>query len=90
MSLRKSRKSKPIPTAINREATVDVGIPISERKRIYYFPGGEKIILYNLTEIIVRKSGSHRIKTADGKFHIITRGWLHIEIQGTRNGNWVF
>ena len=87
MSLRK-RKRKLAPTVINSEAAVDVGFPISEEKRTYYFPGGEKVILYNLTEIIVRKSGSHRIKTADGKSHIIAGGWLHIEIQST--GNWIF
>ena len=61
---------------------------ICECKRTYHFPKGEKVELYNLVEIIVRESGTHRIKTLDGKLHIIASGWIHIEIKGC--GDWAF
>ena len=63
-------------------------MPICERKRTYHFPGGDIVVLHGLVEIIVRESGSHRVKTADGKFHIIASGWIHIEIE--RCGDWAF
>lgn len=59
-----------------------IGTPVSlkESSRTYYFPGGEKIVLTNVTELVVRESGTHRLKTADDKLHIIPTGWIHIEI----------
>ena len=71
-----------------RQSFVGETMPICECKRTYHFPGGDTVELHDLYEIIVRESGSHRIKTADGKMHIIARGWLHIEIEGC--GDWAF
>lgn len=54
-----------------------------ERKRTYYYPVDGHVYtveLENVIEVCVRPSGSHRIKTADGKFHIINPGWLNIEL----------
>lgn len=51
-----------------------------EKTRIYLFPKGEKIELTNVTEFGSRPSGSHRLKTADGKLYIIATGWLAIEL----------
>jgi hypothetical protein len=61
---------------------VSIGQPIklNEKERIYFFPNNEKVILRNIVELIVRESGTHRIKTADKKLHIIPNGWIHIEI----------
>lgn len=58
------------------------GTPINlkEKQRIYYFPDDNRITLKNVTELIVRESGTHRLKTADKKIHVIPKGWLHIEI----------
>ena len=52
-----------------------------EAKRTYTFPGDEKIVLENVTHFAMRPSGTHRLKTGDGKLHIIPFGWLHIEIE---------
>ena len=68
--------------------TVNKTMYICEHKRVYYFPKGDKVELYDIVEIIVRESGNHRIKTADGNLHIVASGWLHIEIEGF--GDWVF
>lgn len=55
-------------------------VKLKEKKRIYTFPQGDKVILENVTELIVRESGNHRLKTADGNLHIVPAGWIHIEI----------
>lgn len=51
-----------------------------EKTRTYLFPKGEKIELTDVIEFCNRPSGGHRLKTADGKLHIITPGWLAIEL----------
>ncbi|MDU4694236.1 MAG: hypothetical protein E6Y08_00345 [Paenibacillus sp.] len=60
----------------------EVGHPIQlkESSRTYFFPNGSKVVLLNVIELIVRDSGTHRLKTADNKLHIIPVGWIHIEI----------
>lgn len=59
---------------------IKIGEPIAlkEKKRTYTFPN-TKVELQNVTELIVRESGTHRLK-ADGKIHVIATGWVHIEI----------
>jgi len=56
------------------------GTKLNEKQRIYYFPGGDKVVLNEVIELLVRESGTHRIKTADKKLHIIPNNWIHIEI----------
>lgn len=51
-----------------------------ERARTYTFPGGDKLTLKEVTEFAARPSGTHRLKTADGRLHIVRSTWLHIEI----------
>lgn len=64
------------------------GTKITENFRIYTFSGGDKIMLEKPRELFVSKdSGNHRIKTADGKLHIVPAGWLHIEID-SEVGKW--
>jgi len=50
------------------------------RSRTYYFANGGYVTLKDVTELIVQDSGTHRLKTGDGKFHIIPSGWIHIEL----------
>lgn len=58
-------------------------VKLTEKERVYFFPNDEKVILKNIVELVVRESGTHRIKTNDNKLHIIPSGWLHIEIDET-------
>lgn len=51
-----------------------------EKSRTYKFPGGEIVTLSQVTQISVSDSGNHRLRTADGKLHIVPTGWVHIEI----------
>lgn len=51
-----------------------------EKTRTYIFKEGEKIIIENVEEFKLTENGNHRLKTSDGKLHIIPTGWLHIEI----------
>ena len=51
-----------------------------EKVRTYYFPNNETVVLKDVTELVVRSSGTHRLKTSDGKSHIIPTGWIHIEL----------
>jgi hypothetical protein len=52
----------------------------TEASRIYTFPGGDRVTLTHVTHLLVRPSGSHRLKTADGRLHIVPAGWIHIEL----------
>lgn len=60
---------------------------LNENERIYNFPNNEKVVLKNVRKLIVRDSGTHRLETADGKKHIIAKGWLSIEIDS--DNDWV-
>ena len=60
---------------------------VNERIRVYEFPKNEKIVLFNVKEIIVTNS-THRLKTADGQKHIIPKSWQHINIDSEED--WVF
>jgi len=51
-----------------------------ETERTYEFPNGEKVTLKDVCELVVRPSGTHRLKTGDGHSHIIPSGWIHIEL----------
>jgi hypothetical protein len=57
----------------------------SEKSRVYTFSSGEKVTLENVTEFCARPSGTHRLRTADGRLHIVPPTWLHIEIDA---GDW--
>ena len=57
---------------------------IKEDKRKYFFIGAN-VELENVTEIIVSSSNNHKIKTDDGKLHIIPPTWIHIEIISSRD-----
>lgn len=57
---------------------------LNERKRVYDFEGGN-ITLENVIELTVRPSGTHRLKTADGKLHVINTGWLAIHIEDDKH-----
>jgi hypothetical protein len=63
----------------------DIGKPIifdpPEEERVYHFPDNQTVILRDVTELVIRPSGTHRLKTQDGKSHIIPAGWLHIELK---------
>lgn len=49
------------------------------QSRIYTFPN-KTVKIKNIVELVVRDSGTHRLKTSNGKLHIIPEGWVHIEI----------
>ncbi|WP_268891233.1 hypothetical protein [Agromyces humi] len=38
-------------------------------------------------ELTVRPSGSHRLKSADGRLHVIPSTWIAITIED-ESGNW--
>ena len=60
----------------------DIGNPVVfeyPQKRIYTYPK-KKIKIRKITELVVRDSGTHRLKTKNGHLHILPSGWLHIEI----------
>ena len=58
---------------------------LKETERIYHFPKGERVVLKEVRKIVIEPSGTHKIKTADGKRHIIKPDWLSIEIDGEEN-----
>ncbi len=51
-----------------------------ERKRTYHFPVGKSFTLTDVTHLLARPSGTHRIQTGDGKKWIVPGGWLAIEL----------
>ena len=52
-----------------------------ELSRTYHFRDGETVRFENVTHFAARPSGTHRLRTKDGRFHIISSGWLHIELE---------
>ncbi len=52
-----------------------------EASRTYKFRGGEALTLTNVTHFLARESGTHRLRTGDGKFHVVPPTWYHIEIE---------
>ena len=53
---------------------------LNENVRTYTFLHGQSVTIEKVRELRLSASGNHRLKTADGKLHIIPGGWLHIEI----------
>ena len=53
---------------------------LEEKERTYKFPKGEFVHLQDIKELIVRPSGTHRLKTGDGRLHIVPKGWIQISI----------
>ncbi|MCK5613502.1 hypothetical protein KAR91_67150 [Candidatus Pacearchaeota archaeon] len=68
--------------------TIDIK-KVDEKSRVYTFPNHTSVGLVDVTHIAVSESGNHRIKTKDGKLHIIASGWVHISIE-TESGEWTF
>lgn len=62
-------------------------IALKEDIRVYEF-SDTKIQLIDVRELVVRESGSHRLKTADGHLHIIPAGWRHIDIVDLEKKDW--
>jgi hypothetical protein len=55
-----------------------------ERSRTYTFPNGETVTLNDVTHFAAGET-THRLKTADGKIHIVPKsGWLHIAIDADK------
>ncbi len=52
----------------------------TEASRTYTFPSGV-VTLKGVTHFLARESGTHRLRTSDGKLHIVPVGWMHIEIE---------
>jgi hypothetical protein len=73
------RSLKPMPESLPLSNFTPLMPP--ERKRTYHFPGGQQIALENVTAILVRPSGTHRLETADGRRWIVPPGWLAIELE---------
>jgi hypothetical protein len=65
----------------------NVPYTIIEQVREYTYPGGDKILLENVSELIVSDSGTHRLKTVNKELHIMPVGWIHIRI--VSNGEWI-
>ena len=52
-----------------------------EKSRIYVFPNGGFYAVTNVKELLVSKSGGHRLTTADGLLVYVPFTWLAIEIE---------
>lgn len=65
---------------INMNTNKSIQFKVDEWERIYQFPNNATVVLKELTELTVNESGTHYLKTKDGKLHIIPTGWIHIEI----------
>lgn len=60
-------------------------IELTEKTRTYDF-GVHTVELEEVRELIVSASGNHRIKTADGRLHIVAPGWFAIHIDDGGKG----
>lgn len=53
---------------------------LKEGRRVYIFPGNNRVIVENVCRIAIMDSGIHRLETTTGEKHIIPTGWLAIKI----------
>lgn len=65
--------------------TIKNTVKLAEKSREYLFPNGESVKFENIVELGFGTSGTHRLKTGDGKLHIVANGWLAITID---DENW--
>lgn len=63
------------PTSIADQTPVQ----LTEKTRVYDF-GDKQVTLEEVRELIVRDSGSHCVRTAGGRLHIIAPGWIAVHI----------
>ena len=63
--------------------------PINEQVRQYTFPGGNVVTIEDVIELSISSTGNHRLRTEDGRLHLVPKGWLHIEIM-TESKQWSF
>jgi hypothetical protein len=63
-------------------------IKLNEDERVYDFGLGKIATIEKVVELVVKKSGNHRLKTEDGKLHIIPPGWIHIIITDNEKKDW--
>jgi hypothetical protein len=70
--------------AITPEGTL---LALKEDSRTYIFPIGQ-VTLENVIEVIIRPSGSHRVRTADGKLTVVSASFLAITIVDETTKGW--
>lgn len=51
---------------------------LSEVRRTYVFPGGEKVVIENPLRLNVSASGGHRVLDGAGVSHYVPEGWHHL------------
>jgi hypothetical protein len=53
-----------------------------EKTRLYYWNEDIAVYLKGVTHVEERKN-EHRLRTLDGKQHVVPEGWVHLEIDAT-------
>lgn len=57
---------------------------LNEITRTYTFSDGSRITIEAVRELSISPSDNHRLKTADGRLHIVRGNWNHIEINSEK------
>ncbi len=65
----------------------DTVIELHENRREYIFKDRE-IVIEDVRELIIRPSGTHRVKTEDGALYIINPEWYAIMIIDESKKDW--
>lgn len=69
---------------IVKAPVLEGAVAVEEKSRTYnYGKALGKIRIENVTELVVRESGTHRLKTKDGRLYIQPTGWIGIEIEAS-------
>ncbi len=64
------------------QTAIDTQLTTPVHTRTYRYPGGHTAHVKDVVEFMLRPSGDHRLKCADGSHHIVRSGWHHLEIIG--------
>lgn len=83
-----SPRNTPAENTANDTKVDGLASTVDEAERTYTFPNGT-VTFNDVKRVIIRPSGTHRIATADGRLHIVAKGWLAISIID-RTGDWTF
>lgn len=60
----------------HRKLTYKMKTP--EKKRVYLFPGGDRVEIENVIESRASRHGNHQLTTSDGTVVVIPWGWISL------------
>lgn len=72
-----------VPISIANDPVID----LHEDSRTYYW-ADHQITITDVRQLVIRSSGTHRVKTENGELYVINPGWHAIKIIDEDKKDW--